>query len=137
MKKIFTVFITVLMLVFAALFFMTRKELSSAMSELNLLQRKHIEIMKEYKAQLAENLQMKKRELVGRYLDFLIDLDESGKIDGGLKPEELASAKKKLSYIVENLGALELSNEDSLGLSNEDSLGLLSKLAALKSKLEK
>ncbi len=90
-----------------------KKELAITKDELIVQKKEHVKTLEELKKSLEENAVCLKRDLVRRYLDYILEL--RNKIDSGFQTEKSDADEftKRADFIVENLGTLELSNAEA------------------------
>jgi len=97
------------------LFFHIRaiKSNSELQTNLKILKKEKIALLTEHEKCLNDKEESLKRELVGRYLDYMINL--RNKIEDGYVPEEkeVKSFSDRSKFIVDNMKLLELTTEEA------------------------
>lgn len=87
--------------------------LSQTRAELQTARQEQMKLMDDYKATLEDNHRLLTRNLSERYLDSLIDLRNRIEHGATVSDDEKKQALDRASFIVENMGTLDLPPEEA------------------------
>ncbi|HNT26659.1 MAG TPA: hypothetical protein PKH10_00645 [bacterium] len=87
--------------------------LSRTRAELQTARQEQMKLMGDYKAALEDNHKLLTRSLSERYLDSLIDLRNRIEHGATVNDEEKKQALDRASFIVDNMGSLDLPPEEA------------------------